>query len=412
MTRFLAEALNKQGTDFNHDLMDLEAANGHPNTDIRLSSEVLNAARNKCHELGLDPKDTTAEELYHALQARVLKDDKTLTRRLRTIAATKVSAEADPVAGMVEALKQVNDSKACLALKTSKLRTIIKALPPKKTMKLIGYRSIDSMLKHENVIEVLAAAWLSESMAWQKKLLDQYKKLNSTDFEERSLKIIYSSSKRYRKLGDKVVSTSKHNILSLKELGAIVLLPLPEDAPDGVVTASLSLALHELNEIRAASSFLKINQVKSHFGSHVVKISLMQPELETRVFDRPVPWGLIQRYYSRVSDAIEEVVFEPYVRLEDMAWHPIEETLSQIEPELSFWHGTDALGMLEEKMPVSLNLLDNALNLCNKLPFEKRLSHYFQNSLWHELLLRYLNHDSIKATVLSEPAYAFEGVDL
>jgi hypothetical protein len=413
MTRFLSQALNDKRPSFGYDIADLETANNHPDTDIRLTSEVMNAARVKCQELGLDPKDTTAEELYAALQARVKQDDKMLTRTLRTLAARNVSAEADPVAGMVEALKRVNDSKACFALKTAKLKSLLKALPPKKTMKLIGYRSVDSMLKHESVIEVLAAAWMSESMAWRKKLLDQYKKLKSTDFEERNLRIIYSTSKNYQKLGKQIVEVSKHNILSLKELGAVVLLPLPEDAPDGAITASLSLALHEMNEVRVASSFLKINQVKPNFGEHVVKISLAQPELETRVFDRPVPWGVIQRYYSKLSD-FEDAVFEPYVRLEDMVWHPIEETLTQIEPGLSFWHGTDSLGLMDKGATVSLNLMDNALSLCNKLPFENRIAQYFENSLWHELLIRYMSHESIQSTVINDlhPAYAYAEAEL
>lgn len=46
--------------------MELEAANGHPNEDIKLSTQTMNSARSKCRELGLDPTDTTAEELYHA----------------------------------------------------------------------------------------------------------------------------------------------------------------------------------------------------------------------------------------------------------------------------------------------------------------------------------------------------------
>jgi len=51
---------------------------------------------------------------------------------------------------------------------------------------------------------------------------------------------------------------------------------------------------------------------------------------------------------------------------------------------------------------VSLNLVDAALNCCNQLPFERRLLNYFQRSLWHELLLRYLRHDSIEQTVRNE----------
>lgn len=410
MTRFLSQALQSKEPVFQRNLTNLEVANGHPNADIRLSLEVEDATRNKCRELGLDPKDTTAEELYHALQSRLKSDDKLLTKKLRTMAATRVSAAADPVSGIVLALKDLPDSKACFSLKTAKLRSLLKTLAPKKTMKTIGYRSIDSMLKHENPIEVLTAAWLCESTAWQKRLLDQYKKLTPSDFEERSIKIIYACAPRYRQLGEAVVSESHHNILSLKELGAIVLLPLPENIPAGVVTTSLSLATRELNEIRIASSFLKVHQFKSNnFGKAVLKISLSSPELETKGFDQPVPWSLIQRYYTRLSDSIENI-FEPYVRLEDMIYHSAEEALTKIEPKLSFWQGTENLGLLDNGKPVSLNLIDNALSLCNNLPFEDRVAHYFQNSLWHELLARYLKRDSLEQAIFGnlQPKYAYQ----
>ena len=85
-----------------------------------------------------------------------------------------------------------------------------------------------------------------------------------------------------------------------------------------------------------------------------------------------------------------------------MAWHPIERTLSSIEPSFKFWHDTAHLGMLHGQKPVSLNLVDTALNYCNQLPFERRAVHYFQRSLWHELLLRYLRHEPVEATVLAE----------
>lgn len=320
------------------------------------------------------------------------------------MAATKVSAEADPVSGMSIALKELPDSKACFALKTSKLRTLLKGLAPKKTMKTIGYRSVDSMLKHESPIEVLAVAWLIEPATWQKKLLSEYKKLKPSDFEERPIRVIYTKDKRYRKAAIKIVEDYHHNILCLKEMGAVVLLPLPEHAPEGVVTASLSLALYEMNEIRATSNYFKIHQFKSDFGAIVAKASVHKPELDSRVFDEPVSWNLVQRYYARFKEDISDAIFEPYLSLNDMTYHAIEDSLEKIEPQLSFWRNTESLGLLDASHAVSLNIIDNALNLCNKLPFEGRITNYFQNSLLSELLMKYLNHDSLALEL--QPEYA------
>jgi hypothetical protein len=402
MTRWLSESLQAPEPFFRHGLHKLEAANGNPGTDIRFSTEVLHATRAKLLELGLDPADTTPQELYHALQERVKADDARLTKHLRTQAATHVSAEAEVVAGMTHVIKQLPDSKRCFALKASSLKALIKQVPPKKAMKKLGYRSLDSLLKHESPVLVLSAAWLSEGEGWQRRLLDQYKKLRPSDFENRAIAVLHPDSKRWRQLAAEAVDQKKHNLLSFKEAGTLVFLPLPHDVPPGAVTASLALALHELNEIRAAGTFLKLSQVKSDFGRQVRTVAAGEPRLSSQLLDQPVPWHLIQRYYARLADRFQEEVFEPHLQLDDMIWQPVERTLSSIVPDFKFWHETAHLGLLHDRQPVSLNLVDAALSACNKLSFEERAVHYFQRSLWHELLLRYLRHQPVEDTVLAE----------
>jgi len=402
MTRFLSESLQAPEPFFRQGLRRLEAANGNPNTDIRFSTEVLHATQAKLKALGLDSRDTTAEELYHVLQERIKADDARLNRTLRTRAATHVSAEADVVAGMVHALKELPDSKRCFALKAGSLRAIIKQLPPKKAMKRLGYRSLDSFLKHETPVSVLAAAWLSEGPQWRQRLLERYKRLGPGDFEDRAIILARPDSARWRELAQSTVSRSKHNILSFRELGALVFLPLPANAPAGSTTASLALALHELNEIRVGSTFLKLCQVRPDFGSLVQTVAADEPNLNSQMLDQPVPWHLIQRYYAQMTGHGREEAFEPHLRLEDMVWHPIEQTLSAMEPSFDFWREGAHLGLLYDRQPVSLNVVDAALNYCNQLPFERRAVHYFQRSLWHELLLRYLRRESVEQTVTSQ----------
>lgn len=402
MTRFLSDSLQAPEPFFRLGLKRLEGANGNPNADIRFSTEVLHASRDKLRQLGLDPYDTTAAELYHALHERVKTDDTRLTRTLQTLAATHVSAEADVVAGMVHALKDLPDSKRCYGLKASSLKVIIKKVAPRRALKQLGYRSLESCLKHESPVLILTAAWLVEGEAWQRRFLDQYKQLSPSDFENRSIAVLHPTSARWQKLAKDSVELKKHNLVSFKELGALVFLPFTASIPAGAVTASLSLALHELNEIRATSAFLKLCQVRNNFGSVVKAVATDEPRLSSQLLDQPVPWHMIQRYYSRFTQHFREEVFEPHLQIEDMAWHPIEETLTAIEPAMEFWKQSSHIGMLHGHHPVSFNVIDAAINYCNQLPFEKRIVRYFQRSLWHELLLRYLRHDKVERSVLSE----------
>ena len=402
MTRFLSEALEAPEPFFRLGLRRLESANGHPNADIRFSTEVKQATQAKLKQLGLDPRDTTAEELYHVLQERVKADDARLVKTLRTRAATHVSAEADVVAGMVHALKELPDSKRCFALKASVFKAIIKQLPPKKAVRQLGYRSLDSFLKHETPVSMLAAAWLSEGPHWRQRLLAQYKRLQPSDFEDRNIALVQLDSRRWQKLATNTVSQKKHNLLCFKELGALAFLPLSSDAPAGSTTVSLALALHELNEIRAGGTFLKLCQVRPDFGQVVQTVVGGEPRLSSRLLDEPVPWHLIQRYYAQLTHHDREEVFEPYLQLEDIAWHPIEQALGAIEPGFKFWQQSAHLGLLHGRQPVSLNVVDAALNFCNQLPFERRVVQHFQRSLWNELLLRYLRHEPVEQTVLAE----------
>lgn len=402
MTRWLSEALQAPEPYFRLGLRRFEDASGNSSGDIRLSTRVQQQTRNKLLQLGLDPSDTTAEELYHVLTERIRADDARLTKTLRTRAAKHVSAEADVVSGMVHALSELPDGATCFALKSTTLRTIIKKLPPKRAMKKLGFRSLDSMLKHEKLVLIMAAAWLSESASWQQHILESYKRLKPSDFETRRIAIIQPDSKHWRELSASVINDKKHNLLSFRELGAIVLLPLPKIIPEGAVTTSLTLALHELNEIRVSSSFLKICQVRTDFGELVQSVVSEEPSLSSEMLDQNVPWHLIQRYYGRALDQFKEELFGPHIRLEDMSWHSVEEALIKIEPSLEFWLDSDHLGLLHNHRPVSLNIVDTALNLCNQLPFEKRLTKAFQKSLWHELLLQYLKHDTVEETVLKQ----------
>ncbi|HVI60965.1 MAG TPA: hypothetical protein VM535_02285, partial [Candidatus Saccharimonadales bacterium] len=317
MTRFLSELLRAPEPFFRQGLQKLEAANGHPAADIRFSTEINQATQDKLRELGLDPADTTPAELYHCLQERLKADDARLNRTLRVRAATHVSAEADVVDGMIHALKALPDARHCFALKASVLKALLKTTPPKKALKQLGYRSLDSFLKHETPVSALSAAWLSEDGAWQRRFVGQYKQLRASDFEARPLTITHLKSRRWQALAARIVTDNKHNILAFKEFGALVFLPLPSGAPDGTTTASLSLALHQLNEIRAASSFLKLCQVRPDFGAIVRTVADDEPRLSSKLLDQTVPWHLIQRYYARLTGGSREEVFEPHLQLED-----------------------------------------------------------------------------------------------
>lgn len=375
--------------------MELERASGRPGADIRLSSEITRSVRLKIKDLGLDPNDTTGPELYGVLQERLRLDDQRLRRAL-SIAEGSTSNE---VLARVQAfLHSHKKTGSCFALKTTAARRLLKKKIPKHTMKLLGYRSLDSMLKHEPMPHIYAAALIAESPTWHKAFRGLYSSLQTNDFEQRPMAVLFPKASRWQEAAQAFVASAKHNILSFKELGAVVILPTAERV-QGLAITSLLLSLHYLNDIRAYSSYAKLQQVKPNFGSIIEQTAIGEPKTSANLAGQPVSWKAIQRHYGLLHGTYHLEVFEPHVQPDDLQWHDSENILAELEPSLAFWKDTQYACMLHDGQPVSFNILDVALGYCNKLPFADRIVHFVREHIWHELMSRYMHQENLEAAV-------------
>jgi hypothetical protein len=398
MTRYLSQSLGAPEPAFGHSIEELERASGRPSADIRLSSEIMQRVRTKLAELGLDPSDTTGPELYNALHER-LKHDELTVRHTLNIA---LDASANEVLTSVQQFLTKHDApKRCYALKLSVAKRLLKKKMPKAVMKALGYRSVDSLLKHEPVAQILALAELAESATWLRAYHAQYAKLSPTDFESREIAIFAPQSQRWVKAVAAHVTQARHNILHFKELGAVVILPL-ETAVDGLAITSILLVLTYLNDIRAYSSYMKLRQVKQDFGAVIKATVDAEPLTSARLLGQPVPWRMIQQFYGRINRNYHPEVFEPHIQPEDLSWYNAEDALAAIAPQLAFWQDTQHLCALHEGQPVSMNMLDVALSFCNHLHFTDRIVHFVRDRLWHELMMRYLNQENLEAAVTQQ----------
>lgn len=396
MTRFLSRALGALEPTFSQGIQQLEQAAGRPGTDIRLTADIMRRTRDKIAELGLDPNDTTGQEFYSALQERLKRDEQTVRATLGIAA----NAEPDEVISRIQQFLEKHDApSACFALKTSVAKKLLKKKPPKVAMKRLGYRSVDSMLKHESPAQLYAAALMVEPASWHKIYREQYAKLTPSDFETRAISLTHPSSKKWLDLAHQFVAQERHNILSFRELGAVVLLPI-DHAVDGLAITTLLLVLEEYNGIRAHSSYAKLQQVKPDFGKRLQESSVTEPYTSATLAGQPVPWRMIQRYYARFTDAYHPEIFEPHVQPEDLQWSSGERTLASLAPTLRFWEGGEHLGLLDETgQVVSCNALDVALSYVNHLPFQDRIVHFMRDNLWHELMTHYMNQENLEAAV-------------
>lgn len=409
MSRVLAQLLGASEPGFRQQLDRLEAAAGAPSADIRLMMQVVNETRAKIRELGLDPHDTTGPELFRALQIRLTEDEQ---RVREALGLTPAAGPTEVLQAVKRYLEKQSLTSGAFVIKQSVMKALLKKLRPKATMKKLGYRSLESMLKHESTPQLLAAALLCESHDWHRQRLEAYKKLSASDFEIKPVSLYVPDTKQWPKLATKHTSTYRHNLLPVAELGGLVFLPLEHDLPALAIT-TLLLAINGVNDIRANSSYLKLNQVRPDFGTLVREVMLHEPMTEAELAGQQLPWKVVQWFYGHGYSTYHPEVFEPHVQPEDLRWHDVEAVLGHLHPALEFWQGSQLLALLDGDQPVSLNLLDVALGVCNGLDYARRIVHHMRENLSRELLARYLHQENLQAMLAgtldkqlaSEPAF-------
>jgi hypothetical protein len=384
---------------FRSQLQRLEQAAGLPGADIRLMMHVINETRVKIRQLGLDPHDTTGPELYTALQSR-LQDDET---RIRTALGLEEGASAsDVIAASKKYLSGISVRTHSFVIKQPAMRALIKKLKPNATMKKLGYRSMDSMLKHETPAQLLAATIMVESHDWQLKRLEAYKRLKATDFEVRKTTFCAPTAKHWPEIAAHYTQQHKHNLMALPELGAVVLLPLEHDL-QGLAITTLMLSVQSVNDMRALGSYLKLQQVRPDFGTVFAESIQHEPIAATELAGEPLPWKVVQWFYGHGHSEYHPEAFEPHVQPEDLTWHEAEDVLVDLHPAMEFWQGGQLLALLDHaQQPVSLNLLDVALGVCNGVGYADRIVHHMRLNLGRELLARYLHQDNLQALLLGK----------
>lgn len=394
MTRVLSELLGIEHLQLAQTLQSLEAASGRRGHDIRLTTEVAGHVRQKLQQLGLDPHDTTPEELRQALSSRLQRDEGLLRGVLHISSGASPAHALDAIAMHLTEKQYLHTS---FALKASVAKRLLRKMPPKRAMKLLGYRSLDSLLKHEPMPSIYAAAWLGESLAWRGRFLAQYDKLTPSDFEVRRISLTALTSPRWQKLGQELADMGTQTVAVFNDLAAIVLLPVSE-LSNGQVIATTALALNAANDVASVGSYMKLQQVQPNFGNLAAEAAQSEPLTNAELSGQPVAWRLLHQFYARLSDRPDALaVFEPHVQASDLGWRSAEETLADIHPALEFWQDTQYSALTAGGETVSLNILDVAMSAA-----PGQLQHFMAKHLWQELQLRYLDPINVEHALATE----------
>ena len=391
----LQELLGAEEPLFSLALRQLEMASGHGGRDARLIADIAVKAREGIVALGLDPKDTTARELFAALMARVENDNRRFTARLNVRDLADVASIAS---GLVDFIRQADIPLRCWAIKRAAAKRLLKAVPPRGLMKELGYRSIDSMLKHESIDALMVATRFTEDEKWDARYMAHLSHFTASDFETRDVALV-ALNEKYSTVISPHIASRLHNVVHSKEMGVVGLVTVGGERK-GYTIIHLVFLLHYIAEVRSYTSFFKLRQVDKDFGELLACTLANDAPLDVQVAGHTIHWRVIHRFFGSVYNGEHPELFEPHIQPEDIVWSRAEHMLEKIDPDMGFWVGKDYVGTVKDGLAISFNLLDVCLAYSTSASYESFFAGNFRDCLWNELLARYLGARSLQDYVL------------
>lgn len=231
----------------------LESLNDYNSEDVRLLAESEQAVRSRILDLGLDPDDTTGEELYHALLVKFELDSALIDKALGITGGSSFTKRLNRAVAL---LTNVTANDEMWVLKHSVAKRLLREHPPKKLMKQLGYRSVDSMLKRESLANIFISFPLIESSSWQKAFHKETAKLDSADYELRIPGFYRISEKNWASF-----IGPKSGVSSNSLIGVVAVWPELKLQKAGVLALALRLidGLEDITHSETTISLANIN---------------------------------------------------------------------------------------------------------------------------------------------------------
>lgn len=398
MTQFLHDFYGGHDPELERIITELEPLSGHAGIDIGFASKLRLELRELFASLKLDPKDTTAKELYFALLAKASYDDERFAKKLGLKQNVSESKSASAVS---ELLNKATAKQTVFVPKRSVLKRLLKDNPPKTALKLLHYRSFDSMYKRCSMTMILAAAELTASQKWQQNFKQALSKLQFSDFEERQIEFVSANVKHWQGLQSKLVGKSGHSVYAVKAAGGVLIVPGTGSCSPGQTLLFAVAGLRAAARLRILASLGKralIDRSLQANYSDVLHAKVKPGVIKLRSVE--VHWRHQHRLMASNQDILE--FFEPNLSHDHVKHHAPEELLNKATNSLKFWQSTSCLGLIENRMVVSANLFDVLLNLVYNRPFGKHTATTLRRALKDEIINLYLNQHFVKESLKSK----------
>lgn len=367
---------------------------GRAGHDLLLQSDMRARARSAIEELGLDPDDTASKELYFALLERARRDNDWLSGQIGVSKTDSPGVTADKILAWLDRRTGSPEVWMC---KPSFVRSLLKKQPPKALLKALGLRSAESMLKRNNVAEVLTLAYGLETADWKKRFTARFKTSSAADFTLKRIDFCIVRPPRAARL-KKAGYPVEQLIVPNYQLGAVVVIPPPRRFSLDVLTLAASL-YEAVYELRKHSPLYRVLAVRKDFAARFTDICQFGMAAATRAIS-DIGWNVLHRHLVG-NEYVAARLEQPHLAKDDLAAESALDMLAKMDGRFGFWKGLEYVFYAPAgHRPVSLNLIDVVLNGGNQRGYSAAGYPYGRQRLWEELWARYLSSDAVlEATI-------------
>lgn len=387
MSRLLVQLLRADERQFRSFIERLERACLNPGVDIRLSAEIITKTREKARSLGLDAEDTTAKEMYFALKNKLELDDLKLKEKLKI--------DDKNIFGNIEKLAKnatkLSKKEITLSVSAVGVKRILIAVPPRKTLRLLKLRSLDSVLKREDPRVLYALALQLEDSSWKSQAHAKIKRLQSKDISWQPAQVLCMPIHWMEKSNSHI---SHHGfMISCPDIGVVTLLPVIKKYMPGTTTMSLGLILQAVQRLTIGTMPYRRQGFIQGYQNILPEIAHNKQPALLAIHGLSPSWRAVHQLLS--LGYIEDDGPDVELILGELTWESTEMKLASLVPDYDFWVDTHYLGVKTENEPVSLHLLDVAREVVIGSDYESRLAKHLEGSIWNELQIRYLKQDAM-----------------
>jgi len=297
----------------------------------RVAQENNELIQQSLKQLGVE--GGSAEEIGMALAGQIERDENQL---YSFIGISRQNFDFHKIA---EAARSITTESEGFFLKKEFGMQILKECPPEATLKFLGHKSVDELLKKEDVGEIFSALRFLETNDWMHETFRvAYTKFRPEDFEHRPIELKVLGP-QWEEVAKKYVEKKHHNVSHLKEFGIIFLNPIAQTGK-GKFIRDFALLLHYFHEIAFYSKLFQRYAKLPNFQEKF--IALLRGDVLAKTELDPEEWLIVQRYLWK-EDPHDVRLFLPHVNPESMHWRKAEEDIAAFgekheEVTLEFWN--------------------------------------------------------------------------